>query len=174
MGESTGSKKRGSESLSQPLASFPPPSGSESGKAAERSETEKMALPEAGENGNQTDPVTRAKLRADLASSFTKLETTMLEKFKALMDPLWAQLQEMQQNLSQLMQTADTAMELGLNNQETSRQLKRESNWAMEKIMLLENQLKADNLKLRGFPEGCEENMETLGSRFLMAGLSPL
>lgn len=173
MGESTGSKKRGSESLSQPLASFPPPSGSESGKAAARSETEKMALPEAVENGNQTDPVTRTKLRADLASS-TKLETTMLEKFKALMDPLWAQLQEMQQNLSQLMQTADTAMELGLNNQETSRQLKRDCNWAMEKIMLLENQLKADNLKLCGFPEGCEENMENLGSRFLMAGLSPL
>lgn len=51
-------------------------------------------------------------------------------------------------------------MELGLTNQETSRQLQKSCDWVTEKILFLENQLKIDNLKLRGIPEGSEENTD--------------
>lgn len=85
-----------------------------------------MALPK-GKEDNQFNPVTHKELWVDLASCLSKLESTMLEKFKALMDPLQAQLQEVQQNLTQLAQTMDTAMELGLTNQESSRQLQKNS-----------------------------------------------
>lgn len=76
------------------------------------------------------------------------------------MAPLSAQLQDMQQNLAQLGQTTDAAMDLGLTNQETSRQLQKSCDWATEKILFLENQLKMDNLNLCGFPEGSEENTD--------------
>lgn len=47
----------------------------------------------------------------------------MLDKFKALMAPLSTQLQAMQQNLTQLGQAPDTAMELGLTNPGASEKL---------------------------------------------------
>lgn len=44
---------------------------------------------------------------------------------------------------------------------EASRALQRQADWAAEKILVLENQLKANTLKLRVFPEGAEEPTET-------------
>lgn len=51
-------------------------------------------------------------------------------------------------------------MDLALTNQDSARQMQTQQDWATEKIMLLENQMKIKNLKVRCFPEGCEENME--------------
>lgn len=107
-----------------------------------------------------TEPIILSDLRAKLNSCFLKLEATMMEKIQALMAPLTAQLQDMRQNVTQVAQTADAAMELGLANQDTTRQLQKSSDWAADKILMLEKQLKMDNLKLCGFPEGSKENQE--------------
>lgn len=107
-------------------------------------------------------PITRSDLQTELASCFLKLEATMTEKITALMAPLTAQLQELQQTVPQVAQTADSSMELGLMNQDTTQQLQKNQDWAAEKILMLENQLKMANLKLRGFPEGSEENQDLI------------
>lgn len=57
-------------------------------------------------------------------------------------------------------QTADAAMELALTNQEAAHQQQPQVDWITEKIVMIENQLKLKNLKLRGFPEGCERTIE--------------
>lgn len=80
MGKNSAMKRKGSESLSQPLTSFFPPLGMGLEKATENSHEEKMATPELKEGPNQTDPVTWADLQADLMACFTKIETTMFEK----------------------------------------------------------------------------------------------
>lgn len=69
-------------------------------------------------------------------------------------------MQELRQTVNQVAQTVDSSVELGLTNQDTTWQLQKSSDWAAEKILMLENQLKIDNLKIRGFPEGSEENQE--------------
>lgn len=73
----------------------------------------------AGEEPSCAEPVTGSELRADLDACFTKKEAKMLNTIKELMAPLNTQLQDLQQNFSQLTQTADAAMELGLTNQES-------------------------------------------------------
>lgn len=78
----------------------------------------------------------------------------------ALISPLYAQLQDLQSNVTQIAQMADAAMELGLAIQESSKHLQKHSEWAIDKIIMLENQLKKHNFKLQGFPEGIEENTE--------------
>lgn len=114
MGKNAGTRKSGSKPLSQPRASFFSPSSPGFSKAVGATDGDKMAPPEAREEPGRAEPITRSELRADLKSCFAKLEATMLDKFRALMTPLSGQLQEMQQNLTQLRQATDTVMELGL------------------------------------------------------------
>lgn len=77
-----------------------------------------------------------------------------------MITPITTQIKEIQTNVTQIAQTADAAMELGLASQDTRRQLQKNSEWAMDKIIMLENQLKQFNIKTRGFPEGAEESTE--------------
>lgn len=160
MGKNAGAKRRESGPRPQPLASFFPPSGLGQGKAVGIPEGDKMTIPGVEEEPTPAEPVTRVELRADLEACFAKIEAIILGKIKELMAPLNAQLKDLEQNFPQLAQTTDAAMELGLANQESSRHLQKSCDWATEKIMLLENQLKMENLKLHGFPEGCKETKE--------------
>lgn len=88
------------------------------------------------------------------------MATTLLEKITALLAPIIAQIQDIKHSLDQVAKTADSAMELGLKNQEAAQQQQVQQDWATEKIMFLENQMKLKNSKLRSFPEGCKENEE--------------
>lgn len=48
-------------------------------------------------------------------------------------------------------------MELGLELQEQGRQKQQHREWSTERIMHLDNQMRAHNLKLRSFLEGAED-----------------
>lgn len=98
--------------------------------------------------------------KKEISFCFAHLESKLLEKVTAIITPLSAQLQEMQSNVTQIAQTADATVELGLTTQKPSRHLQKHSEWAFDKIIMLENRLKQHNIKLRGFPEGIEESME--------------
>lgn len=104
--------------------------------------------------GNVTGPfesVTKEYLRAELTASLPHMEVTLLEKLTALIAPQNAQIQTIQESVTQLSQTMEAARELSLTNQEASRHLQKQNEWAMEKIMFLEIQLKMENLKFRSF-----------------------
>lgn len=81
-------------------------------------------------------------------------ETKISEKMTALIAPLSAQIQELKTTISQVAQTADATMELDLTIQDSAGQLQRQTDWATDKIIALENQMKMNNIKLCGFPEG--------------------
>lgn len=119
-----------------------------------------MADSEEGTQVGPSENVPREDLRAELTACLSRMEATLLKKLTALIAPQNAQIQTLQEAVSQLTQTSESAMELGLANQDSSRWMQRHSEWATEKIMLLENQLKMEKLKFRGFPEGAEENQE--------------
>lgn len=70
-----------------------------------------MAAPTIEEECGLADSITRSDLCAELVFCFTKWEATMTEKLIALIAPLSAQLQEMQQNMNQLAQTTDAVMD---------------------------------------------------------------
>lgn len=119
-----------------------------------------MAGAPAPDDKEPVDAIHRSEWRAELAGGFQKMEAALSEKITALIAPLTAQVQEIKQCLEQVSQTADSAMDLAITNQDTTRQLQTQQDWATDKIIAIENQLKLKNLKLRGFPEGCEENTE--------------
>lgn len=94
-------------------------------------------------------------LKADLLSSLSRIEASITE-VTALIALLMAQIQEFKTTLNEVAQTADLAMELGLVAQDHSRLTQQHCEWAAERIMHLDNQLRAHNVKLRGFAEGAE------------------
>lgn len=110
------------------------------------------------ETGKSEGPesVGRAVLREELQ----QIEAKIIEKMTDLIAPISAQMEELKTTVTQVAQTADTAMELGMAVQDSTGQLQQQSAWAMDKIISLENQLKINNIKLRGFPEGVEESTE--------------
>lgn len=112
------------------------------------------------EGKDPIDEISRSEWRAELTGSFQKMEATLLDKITPLISPLTAQIQDVKQSLKQVTQTADSAMELAITSQESSRQMQAHQDWVTEKIINIENQMKKKNLKLRGFPEGSEENTE--------------
>lgn len=65
-----------------------------------------------------------------------RMEKTLTEKFTALVVPLTAQLQNLQENLNQVAQTTDMAMELGLANQEVSYHFQKHCDWATDKLQI--------------------------------------
>lgn len=66
----------------------------------------------------------------------------------------------MKSAITEVAQTADTAMEMGLATQDKGRLLQQHSEWAAERIMHLDNQLRAHNVKLHGFGEGVEDSTD--------------
>lgn len=48
-------------------------------------------------------------------------------------------------SISQVSQTAEVAMELGLATQDSTGQLQKQTDWVADKIIALENQLKINN-----------------------------
>lgn len=160
MGKNAGARKRSVEPATAPMASFFSPAGSRREQAAGPCAAEKMAgAPEPG-GTDPIDTITRSEWRAELTGGFKKMEAALLDKITSLIAPLTTQIQDIKQNLEQVSQTAESAMELAITNQESSRQMQSHQDWVTEKIMLMENQMKMKNLKMRGFPEGSEESTE--------------
>lgn len=95
------------------------------------------------------------ELKVDLGNCFSHLEA-MNSNVTALLAPLSAQMQELKSTVNEVTQNADLAMELGLATQDHGRLIQPYSEWAIEQVMHLENQLRAYNIKLRGFHEGAE------------------
>lgn len=174
MGKGSLTKKKLSESQSKGMASYFSPPGSGPISAGADAEPQKMADPGEGRQAGPSETVTREDLRAELTVCLARMEATLLEKLTALIAPQNAQIQTLQETVTQLTQTSESAMELALANKDSSRQMQRHSEWATEKIMFLENQLKMENLKFRGFPEGAEENQEVklFLSQWLLGALS--
>lgn len=160
MGKNTGNRKKSSGPEPPPLASFFSPSGPRSDKAAADGALSKMAGAKDVAGEDSFGAIGKEEWRSELAGGFQRMEASLLEKLTCLIAPITAQVQDLKQGLEQVTQTAESAMELALTNQETSKQHQSQHEWAAEKIMLIENQLKIFNLKLRGLPEGCEENQE--------------
>lgn len=102
----------------------------------------------------------REEFREELIQGLDRIESQLASKITALIAPLSAQIQELQSTITQAVQTADTAMELALTNQESTRALQRQADWAADKILFLENQQKMRNLKLRGCPEGVGDSTD--------------
>lgn len=109
-----------------------------------------MASPSSVAGQDHTNLITRLDLRAELSSCFSNLEAPMTKKNHCINGS--AALMALRQNLIQVAQSADTVMELELANQDTDRHLQKSSDWTTEKILMLENQLKMDNLKITWFP----------------------
>lgn len=101
-------------------------------------------------------------LKADLLNSLSQLETSLAEKVTTLIAPLTAQLQDFKSTLNEVTQTADTAMELGLAAQDHSRLTQQHCEWVAKRIMHLNNQLRAHNVKLHGFEKGAEGEADTV------------
>lgn len=95
-----------------------------------------------------------------LREELSQIETKIIEKMTALIAPLSAQIQELKTNITQVAQTADAAMELSFAVQDSTGQLQRQAEWAADKVIALENQIKINNIKLRGLPEGVEESKD--------------
>lgn len=163
MGKGSVTKKKSSEAQIAAMATFFTPQGQGGGAARLSPESQKMADAQAGKVMGPFEGVTKEDLRAELAAGHTRMETTLLEKLTALIAPQNAQIQSLQESVTQLTQTAENAMELGLANQDSTRRMQRHSEWATEKILFLENQLRMENLKFRGFPEGAEESKDLKG-----------
>lgn len=158
MGKNAAMKKHPTIAPQQPKSAFFPQAKVKLTQAPdEPSEVPaKMALtPEAGKSPGP-DAVGRAVLREQLM----QIEAKIIDKMTALIAPLTAQIQELKDTISQVAQTADAAMELGMTVQDSTGQLQRQATWAADKIIALENQIKINNIKLRGFPEGVEDSTE--------------
>lgn len=142
------------------MASFFSQAGARREKAAEADGAAKMAAASTPEGKEPIDEISRSEWSNELAGGFQKMEAALSSKITTLIAPLTAQIQEVKQCLEQVSHTADSAMDLAITNQDTTRQLQIHQDWATDKIIAIENRLKLKNLKLRGFPEGSEENTE--------------
>lgn len=160
MGKNAGARKRSTDPSTNPVASFFSPAGTRWGGAAENNGAEKMAAATEPVERDPIDAIPRSEWHTELAGGFQKMEEALSNKLTTLIAPIAAQLQDLKQNLEQVSQTAEAAMELAITNQESSKQMQTHQEWATEKIIAMENQMKMKNLKLRGFPEGSEENTE--------------
>lgn len=98
--------------------------------------------------------------KRDLQEFFYLFESRMLTKFTELLQPMDSRLGEIHSVLQQVADTAENALENSITNQESIRQLEQHESWAHDKLISLENSLRQNCLKLRGFPEGAEETSE--------------
>lgn len=122
MGKNTGTKKRLTVPVTQSMVSFFSPSGTRLEKAMEDCETDKMASPEATATGELLENISQSEWHVEITEGLKKPENTILEKILMLIAFMMVQIQEIQHTLEQVVQMADMAMELGLSNQETTRQ----------------------------------------------------
>lgn len=119
-----------------------PPDGTKMAPERGRAETEEDAAPSAM-------AITRQDLfdlSLDLKSHF---EATIAQK----LTPVMQQLTELSSAMKDVSRTADAAMDLGLALQEDSRNLQQAEHRLRICVTMLESQLRAANLKFRGFPE---------------------
>lgn len=100
------------------------------------------------------------ELKVNLLASFSRLEASLLEKVSAVIVPLTTKLQEMKSTISEVAQTTESALELGFAAQDQGRLLQQQGDWATERIMHFDNQLRAHNIMLCGFQEGAEGTVD--------------
>lgn len=92
----------------------------------------------------------------DWEQSFQSFEAEFICRMNALLNPIVEKLEDINIKLTQVEQTAESAVELALTLQQDIQQLHRHENWATEKAFQLESRLHHRNLKLCGLPEGEE------------------
>lgn len=141
MGKNTASKARPTATLNSPAAAFFTPAKSQAQMLQTESPQGKMA-PASESSQESVGSMGREEFRLELTEGLDKLEVKLVKKIASLIAPLIAQMQELQSNIMQTAQTAGAAMELGLATQEATRALQKQSDWAAEKILSLENHLK--------------------------------
>lgn len=164
MGKTMGGKKKLAGTSSPALSSFFTPTGPRTIREAGEDAGSRPKMAPAADSrpeapGEALQPAL-LELKEELLAGFSRVETSILEKVSAIVAPLSAQLKELKDSVATVAQTADEAMELGLATQEHGKMLQQHSEWAAERIMHLENQLRTHNVKLRGFKEGAEENTD--------------
>lgn len=103
------------------MATYFLPQTQGAGLARADPELKKMADSLTGNIPGSFEGVTKENLRAEIVVGLAHMETTLLEKLTALIAPQNAQIQSLQESVTQLSQTTENAMELGLTNQESSR-----------------------------------------------------
>lgn len=101
-----------------------PPHDSDESKMAPNSEADRGR----GEGFGQDE------FKDELARGLEKLEATHITQILVLLVPLSVQIQELQATITQTAQTANSAMELGLTNQEASQNSSQhQAEWQREK-----------------------------------------
>lgn len=83
----------------------------------------------------------------------TYLKESIKMQIKESFQPFVAQFEQMKASINQATATAGAAFELSMTTQEDVRSFDQAEDWARNKIMILENKIKEQNLKFRGFPE---------------------
>lgn len=143
-------RKKPSSFPVQPVSNFPPPLTLRADWAALLLGRLKMAPGDGNVSSSEL-----LDLRAELRACFRRMD-----KMTALMKPVTTQIQELKMSINQVAQSADPALELAMALQDSTQHLQKQGEWGAEKILSLENQLRARNVKFRGFQEGAEENTE--------------
>lgn len=149
MGKNSGSKARPSLKGSGSLPDYFNPPETRSSLEAGPLDEGKMA-PESTETASLT--------KRDLLNLGADLKSYFKLSISQELSPIAQQLSELTSALKDVASTADTAMELGLSLQKSTRQLQRSEQQLSARIVVLETQARATNLKFRGLPESPDLN----------------
>lgn len=88
------------------------------------------------------------------------LETILIDRMTALLKPVHDQLSTINTVVAKTQKIADNAMELALTVSEGSRTMQMEQDTLKQRIMMIDMEARALNLKIRGLPEKVEGPLE--------------
>ncbi|KAL8220770.1 UNVERIFIED_CONTAM: hypothetical protein K2H54_054433 [Gekko kuhli] len=98
--------------------------------------------------------------RDEFFTTLENLEKNMAACTAKLIKPIASHIVEFRSALDKVSQTAEAAMEMSLTIQEETKYLLQREDWATDKILSLDNQMRAHNVKFSRFPEKSEENTD--------------
>lgn len=149
MGKNSGNKSRPSLKATGSLPDYFSPPETRSSLEAGPMDKGKMA-PESTGIASLT--------KQDLLNLGADLKSYFKASIAQELSPISQQLSELSSALKDVASTVDTAMEMGLSLQKSTRQLQRSEQQLSARIAVLETQARATNLKFRGLPESPELN----------------
>lgn len=108
---------------------------------------------------------TEAEMGEDIPGAVTvqdlkAVEMTIIEKISLILKPVQDQLANIKTSLAETYKTSECAMDLAMTVSEGSRTLQYEKEAFKQKLMAIDMETRALNIKIRGFPEKVESPLE--------------